>query len=168
MRQRLRTRNSYGRYVVQQWYCTIDGQRYGPVDESVLRQWLADRRVLPTDLVWHEGVAEWVQASAAPELAATAGVTPPAMPQAYLKPHRATTVLVLGIIGIVACFICGIIAWSMGNTDLREMDAGIMDPSGRDMTNAGKICGMISTLFLLAGLLLYCVFLGIFLPMSAR
>lgn len=47
-----------------------------------------------------------------------------------LRPHRGTVILVLGIVGIVCCFICGIIAWVMGNGDLREMAAGRMDPSG--------------------------------------
>jgi len=61
-----------------------------------------------------------------------------------VRPHRGTVVLVLGILGLVCCFICGIISWVMGNTDLREMDAGRMDPSGRGLTQAGKICGIIS------------------------
>jgi hypothetical protein len=51
---------------------------------------------------------------------------------------------VLGILGIACCFICGIIAWVMANKDLAEMAAGSMDPSGRGLTQAGKICGMIS------------------------
>jgi predicted ferric reductase len=63
-----------------------------------------------------------------------------------LTPHRGVVVLVLGILGLVVCFICGIIAWVMGNNDLRQMDAGAMDPSGRGMTQAGKICGMISVI----------------------
>jgi hypothetical protein len=63
-----------------------------------------------------------------------------------LQPHRGVVVLVLGILGIVVCFICGIIAWVMGNNDLRQMDAGAMDPSGRGMTQAGKICGMIGVI----------------------
>ncbi len=66
----------------------------------------------------------------------------PGMMGSY-KPHRATLVLVLGILGLVLCVICGIIAWVMGNADLKEMDAGTMDPSGRGMTQAGKICGMV-------------------------
>jgi hypothetical protein len=36
----------------------------------------------------------------------------------------------------------------MGNTDLKEMDAGTMDPSGRGQTQAGKICGIIACVFL--------------------
>ena len=74
---------------------------------------------------------------------------PPLQP---LKPHRGAVVLVLGILGIVVCLICGIIAWVMGNGDLREMNAGIMDPSGRGMTQAGKICGMISVILAIVSL----------------
>jgi hypothetical protein len=64
---------------------------------------------------------------------------------AVMKPHRATTVLVLGILSIVACQPLGIAAWVMGNNDLREMNGGLMDPSGRDTTSAGRICGIIGT-----------------------
>jgi hypothetical protein len=73
---------------------------------------------------------------------------PPAVPAGSqpgsLKPHRGSTVLVLGIVGLACCFIAGIIAWVMGKNDLAEMDAGSMDPAGRGLTQAGKICGMIS------------------------
>lgn len=66
-----------------------------------------------------------------------------------MKPHRATTVLVLGILGLVICGLLGIVAWVMGKNDLKEMDAGGMDPSGRGMTNAGRICGIIATVLLI-------------------
>jgi hypothetical protein len=69
-----------------------------------------------------------------------------------MKPHRGTLILVFGILGIVSCFPLGIAAWVMGKLDLKEMDAGTMDPSGRGNTNAGRICGMIGTL--LAGIML--------------
>lgn len=64
------------------------------------------------------------------------------------KPHRATLILVLGILGIVLCQVCAVVAWILGRNDLKEMDAGIMDPSGRSVTNAGKICGIIGTILL--------------------
>jgi len=82
----------------------------------------------------------------------TTGGQPPVQPvQAYpvgqaMRPHRGTLILVLGILGLVCCFILGIIAWVMGNGDLREMNMGRMDPSGRGLTQAGKICGMISVI----------------------
>jgi len=59
-------------------------------------------------------------------------------------PHRGTAVLVLGIVGIVVCFICGIIAWATGAGDLRAMREGRMDPSGEGATRAGMICGIIA------------------------
>jgi hypothetical protein len=69
----------------------------------------------------------------------------------YLAPHRGGLILAFGILGIVVCVIFGIVAWVMGNTDIREMDAGRMDPSGRDLTQAGKICGIVSTVLLIIG-----------------
>jgi len=54
-------------------------------------------------------------------------------------------VLVLGILGIVLCFILGIIAWVMGSGDLKEMKEGKRDPSGEQLTKAGMICGIIGT-----------------------
>ena len=65
-----------------------------------------------------------------------------------MKPHRGTLILVLGILGLVVCGPLGIAAWIMGKGDLKEMDAGAMDPTGRGMTNAGKICGLIATILM--------------------
>lgn len=70
---------------------------------------------------------------------------------AGMEPHRGVVVLVLGILGLVVCVILGIVAWVMGNGDLRKMDAGQMDPSGRGMTNAGRICGMVSVILTIVG-----------------
>lgn len=84
----------------------------------------------------------------------------PSDPSPYrdLRPHRATLILIFGILGIVTCFAFGIAAFIMGGSDLKEMDAGRMDPSGREMTNAGRILGIIS---ICLPLLLLFVWLGI-------
>jgi hypothetical protein len=71
-------------------------------------------------------------------------IVSPAAVQRALKPHRGGAVLALGVLGLVVCFIMGVIAWVMANNDLREMDAGAMDPAGRSMTQAGKVCGIVS------------------------
>ena len=68
-----------------------------------------------------------------------------------MKPHRATTILVLGILSLIVCAPLGIIAWIMGNADLKAMEAGTMDPAGRSNTNAGRICGIIGTVLLIIG-----------------
>ena len=39
----------------------------------------------------------------------------------------------------------GIAAWQMGNDDLRDMSYGRMEPSGRDLTSAGRVLGMVAT-----------------------
>jgi hypothetical protein len=65
----------------------------------------------------------------------------------------------------VCCQVIGIVAWIMGNNDLREIDAGIMDPTGRDMTNVGRILGMIGVallcLWIVFVLLWFLLFAGI-------
>ncbi len=72
-----------------------------------------------------------------------------------MEPHRGTTVLVLGILGIVLCPICGIIAWVMGNKDIPKMEAGTMDPEGLGSTKAGKICGIIATILMIIGVVVW-------------
>lgn len=62
-----------------------------------------------------------------------------------MKPHRAVVILVFGILGFALCPFFGVAAWVMGSNDLQEMDEGWMDPAGRDMTKAGRICGMVGT-----------------------
>ena len=72
-----------------------------------------------------------------------------------MKPHRGTLILVLGILGLVICGPLAIAAWVMGAGDLKEMDAGTMDPSGRGTTQAGKICGIIGTILLILGIVIF-------------
>lgn len=66
----------------------------------------------------------------------------------YMKEHRGNIILILGILGIVGVGapITSIIAWIMGNNDIREIRAGRMDPAGESSTNTGRILGMISTI----------------------
>src|SRR5438034_986442 len=64
-----------------------------------------------------------------------------------MKPHRGVLILVLGILSFVLCGIfTAIPAWILGNSDVKEMDAGTMDPAGRGMTNAGRILGIIQVI----------------------
>lgn len=69
-------------------------------------------------------------------------------------PHRGVLILVLGILGIACCVICGIIAWAMGSSDLKQMDTGLRDPAGRGLTQAGKICGIVSVILAIVGFVL--------------
>ncbi len=82
-------------------------------------------------------------------------IGPQAQGQQPLNPHRGGVVLALGILGLFVCSICGIIAWIMGNNDLKEMAAGTMDPSGQGLTQAGRICGIVSVIIPIAVLCLW-------------
>ena len=75
-----------------------------------------------------------------------------------MKPHRGTLILVLGILGLVICGPLGIAAWVMGAGDLKQIDAGTMDPAGRSTTQAGKICGIIATILLILGAIIGVLF----------
>jgi hypothetical protein len=39
-----------------------------------------------------------------------------------------------------------IVAWVLGQKDERKMEAGTMDPEGRGLVQAGKICGIVGTI----------------------
>ncbi|MEM7307478.1 MAG: hypothetical protein AAF682_12445 [Planctomycetota bacterium] len=70
-----------------------------------------------------------------------------------MKSHRGVMILVFGILGILLCQIFAILAWVMGNNDLKEIDAGRMDPEGRSLTQIGKILGIISIALTVVGIL---------------
>jgi len=85
------------------------------------------------------------------------------------RPHRGAMVLTLGILGLVICTICGVVALIMGKNDLRDIDAGRMDPTGRGLTQAGWILGIIGTVFLgiqLCMVLLYLVIVIFFVGLA--
>jgi len=49
----------------------------------------------------------------------------------------------------------------MGNSDLKAMAVGAMDPSGEGNTKAGKVCGIVSVALAIAGIVVYIAGLGV-------
>lgn len=69
------------------------------------------------------------------------------MSQREYEPHRGVLILVLGILSLVFFgIILGPIAWILGNSDLKKIRAGTMDPEGEQMTNIGRILGIVGTI----------------------
>ena len=64
------------------WFFARAGQRQGPVDIGALRQLLASGQVTAGDLVWREGMAEWMAAGRLAELwpGGVVPAGPPPMP----------------------------------------------------------------------------------------
>jgi len=54
---------------MKDWHCAIGGQKYGPINESELRQWIRQSRLGVRDLVWTEGMDEWKAVADVPGLA---------------------------------------------------------------------------------------------------
>jgi hypothetical protein len=77
--------------------------------------------------------------------------------QGFSEPHRGVVVLVLGILGLSVCALCAPIAWYFAKQDLPKMDAGVMDPSGRQFTSIGKILGIVGTVLLGVSLVVVCL-----------
>ena len=92
---------------------------------------------------------------------------PPAHPSA-------NTALVLGLVGLIGYFLCGVtiflspFAWSAGSKAIREIDAEPGRYSGRDTANTGRILGIIGTVILglsVLALLVVIVFFAAAIPM---
>ena len=67
-----------------------NGQKFGPYAADAIRTGYSNGKILPTDLVWGEGMAAWTPASvffgAAAAAAAASGPTPPPVPAAAPVP----------------------------------------------------------------------------------
>ncbi len=155
---------------MSEWYCLVDGRQVGPVAQRQVQQWLDDGRMKPADYVWREGMEQWAPvgelmefdiplelAEERPEPPRGGGPTvAPGSPgfgsRQRVEPHRGTLILIFGILGLVFCFLFGVAAWVMGDRDLALMRRGQMDRSGHDLTNAGRICGMIASILAMIGL----------------
>lgn len=73
-----------------------------------------------------------------------------AYPAAWVPEHpKATTVLILGILSIVVFPPLGPFAWAMGNTALREIQESRGAIGGESNVNAGRVCGIIGSVFLI-------------------
>jgi hypothetical protein len=133
-----------------QYYIAQGENVQGPFPLGQIERFVREGKAR-ADMMYSVDGGEWVQGYDLPDLfpdAAPADLdvrdAAPRAERERLAPHRGGAVLALGIIGLVVCFVCGIFAWAMGAEDLKKMNRGLMDPSGKGMTQAGMVCGMIS------------------------
>lgn len=79
----------------------------------------------------------------------------PGYPVQFAPDHpKATTSLVLGILGVVLCSVLAPFAWKMGKQTVDEIDASQGQLGGRGAAQAGYIMGIIGTVLLGIGLVL--------------
>ncbi|MEN8234136.1 MAG: DUF4190 domain-containing protein [Actinomycetota bacterium] len=72
--------------------------------------------------------------------------------QYYQEDSQATTVLVLGILGLVMCQVLGPFAWVMGNREIEAIEAGRRPAQNRGTAQAGRILGIIATVLMIIGI----------------
>lgn len=71
----------------EQWYYATDGRQNGPVEARALKQLAADGRLRPDDLVWKDGMKDWVPTSSVKGLVRSSTEATP--PLASEPPSRA-------------------------------------------------------------------------------
>ncbi len=97
-----------------EWMIQRGDEKHGPYTWDQMREYAADGRVLPTDLAWREGMAQWLPAAQVPDLFAAPAAPVAAVPvDPAAKPKSKgclggclgclgklfSLILVLGIIG---------------------------------------------------------------------
>ncbi|MFF4614989.1 DUF4190 domain-containing protein [Nonomuraea jabiensis] len=80
---------------------------------------------------------------------------------------QGTTILVLGILSLVVCTFIGPFAWSMGNRALREIDESGYYYENRGMVQAGRICGIVSSILMMVTLGFVALMFGLTLITAA-
>jgi len=126
-----------------QWYYSKNGTQLGPISTEDIQAKLASGEIASSDLVWKDGMADWLPASQIAELRSLAQASSPVAPVSptptaetspYATPAapvpanpvsyaglpvpptcgKATTAMVLGICGLVFSFCCGLIGLVCG------------------------------------------------------
>jgi uncharacterized membrane protein YjgN (DUF898 family) len=77
------------------------------------------------------------------------------MPNVVLPPNHpsAVTAMVLGIVGLAVCGVCGPFAWVIGRKTVREIDASNGQIGGRGHAQAGYVMGIVATVLLVLSII---------------
>jgi hypothetical protein len=163
---------------MSQWNCAINGQKYGPVSEEDLKQWIEQKRLSPSDMVWTDGMAEWQKAESVPAFSAcfaAASNVPPisGIPSNYAAVAQenapgAVASMVCGIVGcMVPCtgLILGIIALNNYKKAMASIHRFPQKYGGEGLCTAGKVTGIIAivmgSFFVLYFLFVFIIFASV-------
>ena len=75
---------------------------------------------------------------------------------------RGTLILILGILGLVCCMPCGIVAWVMGSADMKRIAAGQIPESERALTQVGMILGIVAVVLAVISLVIWVLWMVLF------
>ncbi len=149
---------------MSEWYYGRAGQQEGPIDEATMRSRIAAGQVGPTDLVWREGMGEWLPLAQVAELVSAAPVSPYATPStnpvaapqevvyAQVPPTSGLAIasLVCGILSLIMCYVNAVVAIPAiicGHMAMKRIKESRGQIAGHGMALAGLICGYIGLAF---------------------
>ncbi len=135
------------------WHYVEDGATKGPVEEGDLKGRIETGQLPLSTLVWREGMADWQEARAVPELA-PAGQPPPVpppLPPAPAAPPqtsgKAIGALISSVVGLTMCLFIGqIIGIVLGHSAKREIARSEGRLTGDGLATAGIVVGWIGLL----------------------
>jgi len=158
-----------------QWYYSKNGAQLGPIGSAEMQSKLVSGDISPTDLVWREGMTDWLPAGQVAELQALIAPpaerpsfeTPTAPAAPYAAPVHAVVTgppsqgmaiasLVCGILSLVTwCLWClsgplALVAVVLGHVALGRAKALPERFAGRGMAKTGVITGYLGLLAAIA------------------
>jgi hypothetical protein len=152
--------------VHMEWYYSNSGVQSGPVSIEDLRAKVASGEVLGADLVWRDGMPDWMPASAVSELSgagrsASAAVSggAQAYPMAPQTSGLAIASLVCGLVGMIGFFACwvpglvGIGGVICGHMALRQIKRNEAQYIGKGLAIGGLVTGYLATLCVLVSII---------------
>ncbi|MGA2440373.1 MAG: GYF domain-containing protein [Tepidisphaeraceae bacterium] len=151
-----------------EWFYSKNGQQQGPVSGTALKQMADNGQILPDDLVWREGMAEWAKASQLKGLFGAPGAPPPvpvapqmappplapdyatAVAQPYGQPISGSSGMAIAslVCGLLICVpVCSLLAIIFGIIGIRQTGGG--KRGGQGMAIAGLVLGAVGLMFFL-------------------
>ena len=141
---------------------TPDGQIYGPVERTELDSWAREGRVSSQCQLQSTDDSRWINAAelypelqSATPVASQAGAAPynpthyvgsgHPYPRPVTRAHNGVPILVFGILSIVLApiVVFSLVAMFWGASELKAINRGQADPSGKSMVQAGYFLGIV-------------------------
>lgn len=119
--------------MADEWHFVLDGKKTGPVTASALKELARSGRLSQADLIWKEGMPQWIPAARVKGLFPTDATPATAEPQeqapAQSPPARRVNAGTLAIAGTAICcgaIMIGTLFWLFGGSGEKTPEAAVV------------------------------------------
>jgi len=157
---------SHSRKGNMDWYYSKQGSQQGPVSGADLQAKVMAGEVLPSDLAWREGMADWQPVSTLGGLlGASEGGGQVPLPEPMYGGQKQTSglaiaSLVCSLVGILCMILPGILGVVFGHMALAEIRRSEGQKEGRGMAIAGLVIGYLCVLIIVVYVAIFVVALA--------